>query len=420
MNIDYELKQYEDLKKELQQLYDNKGEAAKFRSKCLWVEKGERPTKYFFNLEKRNYSRRVISELELEEGEIITNENQILSEIENYFTNLYSSRTDVSEEQFSSYVEQLELPRLSHEMSVKADGLLTYEECKESLDTFSAGKSPGEDGFTVEFYSTFFDLIGNDLVDCLNSAYENEQLSISQRRGVITLIPKEEESLLKLQNWRPITLLNVDYKIASKAIAKRIEPLLSFLIHPDQTGFVKGRYIGENIRLISDIMEQTKNLNCPGILLSLDFQKAFDTLEWSCISSVLKMSNFGDSLRNWIKVLYTEVESTVLNNGYATNWFKPSAGVRQGCPLSPYLFILTAELMSNKIRQSIDFKGISVFEKEIKISQFADDTNLFGADLSSVEKGLQIVADFGTISGLQLPVNIKKTKAMWLGKWANN
>ena len=105
----------------------------------------------------------------------------------------------MSEEQFSSYVEQLELPRLSHEMSVKADSLLTYEECKESLDTFSAGKSPGEDGFTVEFYSTFFDLIGNDLVDCLNSAYENEQLAISQRRGVITLIPKEEESLLKLQ-----------------------------------------------------------------------------------------------------------------------------------------------------------------------------------------------------------------------------
>jgi len=141
MNIDYELKQYEDLKKELQQLYENKAWAAKFRSKCLWVEKGERPTKYFFNLEKRNYSRRVIAELELEKGEI-TNGNQILSGIKNYFTNLYSSKTDVSEEQFSFYAEQLELPRLSYAVSVKADGLLTYEECKERLDTFSAGKSP--------------------------------------------------------------------------------------------------------------------------------------------------------------------------------------------------------------------------------------------------------------------------------------
>ena len=153
--------------------------------------------------------------------------------------NLYSSKTDVSEEHFSSYVEQLEFPRLSHEMTLKAEGLLTYEECKESLDTFSPGKSPGEDGFTVEFYLTFFDLIGEDLVNSLNSAYQNGELSISQHRGVISLIPKEDSSLLKLENWRPITLLNVDYKIASKAIAKRIEPLLSFLIHPDQTGFVK-------------------------------------------------------------------------------------------------------------------------------------------------------------------------------------
>lgn len=269
----------------------------------MWVEKGERPTKYFFNLEKRNYSRRVIYELELEEDEIITSEKQILLEIENYFTNIFPSKTEVSEEKFDVYVEHLKLPRLSHEMSVKADDHLAYEECKECLDTFSAGKSPGEDGFTVEFYSTFFDLIGNDLVDSLNATYENNQLSISQRRGVISLIPKEELSLLKLQNWRPITLLDVDYKIASKAIAKRIEPLLPSSIHPHQTGFLKGRYIGENIRLICDIMEQTKKLNCSGILLSPDFQKASDTLEWSCIVNVLRMYNFGDSLRNWIKVL---------------------------------------------------------------------------------------------------------------------
>ena len=110
------------------------------------------------------------------------------------------------------------------------------------------------------------------LVESLNAAYENEQLSISQGRGIITLIPKEESSLSELKNWRPITLLSVDYKIASKAIANiRIEPMLPSLIHPDQTGFVKGRYIGENIRLIADVMEQTRKLNLSGILLSLDF-----------------------------------------------------------------------------------------------------------------------------------------------------
>ena len=133
---------------------------------------------------------------------------------------------------------------------------------------------------------------------------------------------------------------------------------------------------------------------------SLDFQKAFDTLELSCIHHVLKLYNFGDSLRKWVKVFHTVIESAILNNGYATNWKKPSTGVRQGCPLSPYLIILAAELMSMKIRQSIAVKGISIFAREIKISQSADDTNLLCLDLSSVEKGLQIAVDFGEISGL--------------------
>ena len=125
-------------------------------------------------------------------------------------------------------------------------------------------------------------------------------------------------------------------------------------------------------------------------------RKPFVILEWSCIHHVLKLYNFGDSLRKWVKVFYTDIESAILNNDYAPNWIKPSTGVRQGCPLSPYLFIQAAELQrSMKLRQ---VKGISIFESEIKISQFADDTNLLCFELSSVGKGLQIAVDFGEIS----------------------
>ena len=129
------------------------------------------------------------------------------------------------------------------------------------MASFEKDKSPGEDRFTVEFYLAFFDLVGENLARSLNAGHEKGRLSISQRRGAITLILKEHTSLSLLQNWRPLTLLNVDYKIASKGIAKRIEPVLSSFIHPDQTGFVKGQYIGESIRLISDVIEQTSKLN---------------------------------------------------------------------------------------------------------------------------------------------------------------
>ena len=347
-NINDTLKQYDDLKKELQQQYDNKGKAAIFRSKCRWVEEGEKATKYFFNLEKRNYNRKTINEIKLDNEETTTDEKQILSMIKMYYDDLYNSTTTETQESFETFIENLEIPKLDDKERDELDGPLTYEECKKSLEAFQNGKSPGVDGLTVEFYKHFFDLIGLDLLASLNRAYELGRLSISQRRGIITLLPKEDADLMLLQNWRPITLLNVDYKIASKAIAMRIEPRLPNLVHPDQTGFVKGRYIGENIRLIFDIMEQTKVNNIPGILISVDFKKAFGSLEWSCIQSTLQKFNFEDSLRKWIKIFYTDIESAALNNGFATDWFKPSRGVRQGCPLSPFLFILTAEFYQIK------------------------------------------------------------------------
>ena len=144
-----------------------------------------------------------------------------------------------------------------------------------SLDTFQTNITPGEDGFTVEFYKYFIGLLGEDLVASFNAAYDANELSITQRRGVITLIPKEDGSLLELSNWRPVTLLNVDCKVATKVIAKRMESSLPNLVHSDQTRFIKGRYTGQNIRLIIDIMDHTKSQNIPGILLSLDFQKSF-------------------------------------------------------------------------------------------------------------------------------------------------
>ena len=127
-----------------------------------------------------------------------------------------------------------------------------------------------------------------------------------------------------LHKWRPIILLNVDSKIAVKAIAKQQEKVLPNLIHPDQTAFIKGCYIGENIRLISDILVLTNKQQIPGILVALDFCKAFDSLEWPFILETLNLFNFGTGIKLWISTFYTIMGSTVINNGYTTNWFQPS------------------------------------------------------------------------------------------------
>ena len=113
------------------------------------------------------------------------------------------------------------------------------------------------------------------------------------------------------------------------------------------------------------------------------------------------------SIKKWISTFYTNSESSVLNNGFCTNYFKLSRGVRQGCPLSPYLFILAAEVLATRIRQDKTVRGITIFGTESKISQFADDTSAFCDNLSSVQNLIRIVNDFGTSSGLKL--NAPKT-----------
>ena len=134
---------------------------------------------------------------------------------------------------------------------------------------------------TFEFYNTFWPLISDTLIDSFNEAFLKKGMSPSQRQAVITLIEKQDKDRTYLENWRPISLTNVDAKIASKVIATRIVKVLSEIIHSNQTGYVSGHYIGEAARSILDIMDYTKTYDIPGLLLFIDFEKAFDSLEWN-------------------------------------------------------------------------------------------------------------------------------------------
>ena len=197
------------------------------------------------------------------------------------------------------------------------EGLINEVECTSALRDFNSNKTPGTDGLPAEFYRFFWPDICHDLIASYNYAFQHGTMSISQRRSIISLIPKKGKDKTILENLRPISLLNVDYKILTKVVANRIEKILPLLINPDQTGYVKSRYIGENVRLINDIINYTDRLNQKGIALFLDFKKAFDSIEWSYLSETLRLFNFGPDIQNWIKGFYRNVTSYVLNNGYA-------------------------------------------------------------------------------------------------------
>ncbi len=161
-------------------------------------------------------------------------------------------------------------------------------------------------------------------------------------------------------------------------------------------------------------MEYTKKHDLPGILLNIDFEKAFDSLDHGFIFSVLKKFNFGKSMIRWIQTFYSDISSCVSNNGITTAYFPVERGVRQGDPLSPYLFVLCVEILATQIRNDKNIKGLLVAEKETKLVQYADDTSGLLDGVNSAKNFIEKVVSFGSFSGLNL--NKSKTEAMWLGK----
>ena len=158
------------------------------------------------------------------------------------------------------------LTPLTEELSKKCEVMLSEKECHLALNDMENGKSPGSDGLSSEFYKVFWDDINLDVVASLNYSFEKRQMSICQKRGIITLVPNKDKPTNLLGNLRPISLLNTDYKIATKAIAKRLEAVLPNVINANQTGYIKGPFIGENVRLLvilSTIPQQKISLVSP-------------------------------------------------------------------------------------------------------------------------------------------------------------
>ena len=180
-----------------------------------------------------------------------------------------------------------------------------------------------------------------------------------------------------LKNWRPITLLNQDYKYLAKILANRLKAILPEIISTDQSGFVNNRFIGSNIIRIQNLIEMCKEEEIEGILINIDFEKAFDTIEWDHLLRAMAFFNFPIKFIDWIKCFYTNIETCIINNSNTTKMFQPSRGVRQGCPLSPYLFVITVELLSLWIKQNPYIEGIKSKQgDDYTISQFADDTSM--------------------------------------------
>ncbi len=236
---------------------------------------------------------------------------------------------------------------------------------------------------------------------------------------MITLLFKKGDRLDR-KNWRPISLLNVDYKIGAKTLANRLKMVLSSVLSEDQTCGVPGRSTFDNLRLVRDSISHVEKKDLPMAIVKIDQEKAFDRVKWEFLHLALTRMNFGPTFRHFITVLYSDVRSIVMNNRHKSREISLQRGVRQGCPLSPLLYSLVAETLGNIIRQNSRISGLPLpgTTSEVKISQYADDTTIIVKDEQSVVETLNTVNISTRGSGSKVNFSPGKSEAMWFGRYS--
>ena len=268
--------------------------------------------------------------------------------------------------------------------------------------------------FPTSFFKEFWPDLSETYMNFLDTVIESGEMSVSQRQSIIRLIPKKDKDTTYLKNWRPLTLSQSDSKMLSKTLAIMLLFVISNLIHPNQVAYIANRFIGEGIKTIEGVVEYIQEMGLSAIMFAIDFERAFDSLEWFFIWLALTAYGFPKKFIDKIKILYTNIEACVINGGTSTKYFKISRGIKQGDPASGIIFVLAIELLAIKVRSTKAIQGVSIGETEIKLSGYADDFNHFLRDIVSMKKILEVLERFGIISGLKC--NISKCEAMVLGK----
>lgn len=307
-------------RRELKEIEEAKARQTIFHSRCNWSLYGERPSKYFLNLKKRKRSEGRLHEIIGQDGSTLTNIPDILKEGHKFYEDLYSSREDtlLPVQTVSQEMRHIDRPQLSDITKESLERPFSQAELKEALSHLNSGKCPGTDGLTPEFFLAFWNFLAPFFCKSLEFSIQTGTMSTSQRRGVITLIPKKDLDRRLIANRRPITLLNTDYKIYSKAIAIRLQRVMGPLIHCNQTAFMRGRLIGDSIRLIKDSLRKIQISHPHGMIIALDFKKAFDSVRWDLIVEVLKWFNFGEHFI-YIEIMFRDIETCLSNSGYTSH-----------------------------------------------------------------------------------------------------
>ena len=400
-------------KNALNSLLKNEARGALVRSRFKYTNETDSCSKFFFCLEKTNSMSKSISRIRLSSGRISEDPVEIKKHVRDFYQSLYS-RNPTDKSALTSLSANLKT--LDSSLSEDLDNLISIEELGDAVKQLGRNKSPGFDGLTSEFYQVFWPLLKKDFHEVLTSSLKCKILPYSFRRAVITLLPKKGD-LADISNWRPVSLLNTDYKIFAKLLASRLKKCISYVIGRDQSYCIPTRSIYDNINLIRDAIFYANVENIPLAILNLDQKKAFDNVDHDYLFNIMKRMGFGEQFISYIQTLYEGTESLIKVCGSLTAPFSFEKGIRQGCPLSGLLYSIAIEPLLNSLREKLSKYALNIpgTNESCVVSAYADDVSVFITADTGFALVEQTYTTFSQASAACL--NTEKSQGLWVGRW---
>ncbi|KAA3460139.1 reverse transcriptase [Gossypium australe] len=371
------------------------------KSRCDWLQFGDRNTKFYHSraMQRRKLNR--ILSLRLNNGEWCSDQDNLSEEAVKYFENLYgettSTPTNVPSEIF---------PRLKQQDIDFLNKAISNEEIKKALFDMAPLKAPGSDGYHAHFFQSQWDTVGGAVCEWVQGIFAGNSIEKDLNNTLIVLIPKTERPE-EFSQFRPISLCSVLYKVVMKVIANRFKLIFPNYISPQQTGFIAGRNISDNIIIAQEIIHsmRSKRGDKKWMAIKLDLEKAYDRISWKFIEVSMKAAGVPEKIRKVIMGAISSSTMQILWNGVPSRVFKPVRGIRQGCPLSPYIFVLCMEWLAYLIKSEITsgkWQPIKLSRSEPALSHlfFADDLVIFcKAEMDQAILLKEILKRFCDLSG---------------------
>ena len=354
----------------------------KQKNKSDYLLLGDSHSAYYHAFATIRRNRNQIKVLNLDDGNCISNPDNIAHELTQVFKGRFVA--DVNSSFDSALDFSLLDPIISEADNSFLIGSVSGDEIKSALFDLAPDKSPGPDGFPPFFFQKYWTLVGNSVIRAVQAFFYSGRMLREINHTFLALIPKIDNPS-SANHFRPISLCSTIYKVISKTLTNRLKVVLGQIIHPLQGVFVPDRLIQDNILLAHEVFQsfKSKSGTTGWIAIKLDMEKAYDRLEWNYIFTTLEKLGFAPTWIEWVKACVTTSSFSVLVNGIPGEQFFPSRGIRQGDPLSPYLFTLCAELLARLVSHAANSPskpvGVPVGKTGIRIPflTFADDTMIF-------------------------------------------